>query len=90
MLGLTKSAALEYAARGIQVNAVCPGIIRTPMVEDMLSSQPEAMGELMKLQPIGRPGEAKEVARAVLWLCSSDASFVTGQALAVDGGYTVQ
>jgi NAD(P)-dependent dehydrogenase (short-subunit alcohol dehydrogenase family) len=90
VLGLTKSAALEYAARGIQINAVCPGIIRTPMVEDMLNSEPEAMNELMKLQPIGRLGEAEEVARAVLWLCSSDASFVTGQALAVDGGYTVQ
>lgn len=90
VLGLTKSAALEYAARGIQINAVCPGIIRTPMVEDMLNSEPEAMDELMKLQPIGRLGEAEEVARAVLWLCSSDASFVTGQALAVDGGYTVQ
>ncbi|MDU4993422.1 MAG: SDR family oxidoreductase [Klebsiella quasipneumoniae] len=90
VLGLTKSAALEYAARGIQINAVCPGIIRTPMVEDMLNSEPEAMDQLMKLQPIGRLGEAEEVARAVLWLCSSDASFVTGQALAVDGGYTVQ
>mgnify|MGYP005981687305 CR=1 FL=1 len=90
VLGLTKSAALEYAARGIQINAVCPGIIRTPMVEDMLNCEPEAMEELMKLQPIGRLGEAEEVARAVLWLCSSDASFVTGQALAVDGGYTVQ
>ncbi|WP_312061837.1 SDR family NAD(P)-dependent oxidoreductase [Pantoea septica] len=90
VLGLTKSAALEYAARGIQINAVCPGIIRTPMVEDMLNSEPEAMDELMKLQPIGRLGEAEEIARAVLWLCSSDASFVTGQALAVDGGYTIQ
>ncbi|HBJ6374668.1 TPA: SDR family oxidoreductase [Salmonella enterica subsp. enterica serovar Eastbourne] len=90
VLGLTKSAALEYAARGIQINAVCPGIIRTPMVEDMLNSEPEAMDELMKLQPIGRLGEPEEVARAVLWLCSPDASFVTGQALAVDGGYTVQ
>lgn len=90
VLGLTKSAALEYAARGIQINAICPGIIRTPMVEDMLTSEPEAMDELMKLQPIGRLGEPEEVARAVLWLCSPDASFVTGQALAVDGGYTVQ
>lgn len=90
VLGLTKSAALEYAARGIQINAVCPGIIRTPMVENMLNSEPDAMAELMKLQPIGRLGEPEEIARAVLWLCSSDASFVTGQALAIDGGYTVQ
>lgn len=71
VLGLTKSAALEYAARGIQINAVCPGIIRTPMVENMLNSEPDAMAELMKLQPIGRLGEPEEIARAVLWLCSS-------------------
>lgn len=90
VLGLTKSAALEYAARGIQINAVCPGIIRTPMVDDMLNSEPEAMDALMKLQPIGRLGEAEEVAQAVLWLCSSASRFVIGQALAVDGGYTVQ
>ncbi|WP_275166564.1 SDR family oxidoreductase [Citrobacter koseri] len=89
VLGLTKIAALEYAAREILINAVCPGIIRTPIAEDMLNNEPEAMEELMKLQPIGRLGEAEEVAHVVLRLCSSDACLVTGQALTVDGGYTI-
>ncbi|WP_312757931.1 glucose 1-dehydrogenase [Pantoea brenneri] len=90
VLGLTKSAAQEYAARGITINAVCPGIISTPMVGTMLEKEPEAMDELLKLQPIGRLGLPEEVAAAVLWLCSPGASFVVGHALAVDGGYTVQ
>src|SRR6266849_1651034 len=89
VLGLTKSAGLEYAAKGIRINAVCPGIIATPMVTDMLETQPEAMKELMKEQPIGRLGRPEEVAAAVLWLCSSGASFVIGHALVVDGGFTV-
>jgi NAD(P)-dependent dehydrogenase (short-subunit alcohol dehydrogenase family) len=87
VLGLTKSAALEYAARGIRINAVCPGIIATPMVTGMLESQPEAMKELMKEQPIGRLGRPEEIAAAVLWLCSPAASFVIGHALVVDGGF---
>ena len=90
VLGMTKCAALEYAARGIRINAVCPGIIATPMVTDMLASQPEAMKELMKEQPIGRLGRAEEIAAAVLWLCSPGASFVIGLALAVDGGTTIR
>jgi NAD(P)-dependent dehydrogenase (short-subunit alcohol dehydrogenase family) len=90
VLGMTKCAALEYAARGIRINAVCPGIIATPMVTDMLASQPEAMKELMKEQPIGRLGRAEEVAAAVLWLCSPGSSFVIGHALAVDGGATIR
>jgi NAD(P)-dependent dehydrogenase (short-subunit alcohol dehydrogenase family) len=89
VLGLTKSAALEYASRGIRINAVCPGIIDTPMVSGMLVSQAEAMKELMKEVPIRRLGRAEEVASAVLWLCSPGASFVIGHALVVDGGYTV-
>src|SRR5438477_7150196 len=88
VLGLTKSAALEYAPRGIRVNAVCPGTIATPMVADM-----DAKGELdraaaIRNQPIGRLGTADEIAAAVLWLCSPGASFVVGVALPVDGGYT--
>ena len=90
VIGLTRSAALEYAPRGVRINAVCPGIIDTPMVSSMLVSQPEAMKELMKEQPIGRLGRAEEIAAAVLWLCSPGASFVIGHALAVDGGYTAR
>jgi len=90
VIGLTRSAALEYAPRGIRINAVCPGIIDTPMVSEMLVDQAEAMKELMKAQPIGRLGRAEEIASAVLWLCSAGASFIVGHALAVDGGYTAQ
>ncbi|MFL9946766.1 SDR family oxidoreductase [Paraburkholderia agricolaris] len=90
VLGLTKSAGLEYAARGIRINAICPGIIGTPMVTGMIEREPEAMDALMKEQPIGRLGRPEEIASAVLWLCSPGASFVIGHALAVDGGYTVR
>ena len=90
VLGLTKSAALEYAARGIRINAICPGIIETPMVAGMLTSEAEAMKEMMKDVPVGRLGRPEEIAAAVLWLCSPGASFVIGHALAVDGGYTIR
>ena len=90
VLGLTKCAALEYASRGIRINAVCPGVIETPMVAAMLVSQPEAMKELIKEQPIGRLGRPEKIAAAVLWLCSPGASFVIGHALAVDGGFTAR
>ena len=89
VLGLTKSAALEYASRGIRISTVCPGIIETPMVAGMLASEAEAMKELMRDQPIGRLGRPEEIAAAVLWLCSLGARFVIGHALVVDGGYTV-
>lgn len=88
VIGLTRSAALEYAARGIRINAVCPGTIDTPMVADMLAKEPEAMSAIMREQPIGRLGRPEEIASAVLWLCSPGASFVIGHALAVDGGFT--
>ena len=88
VLGLTKSAALEYAARGIRINAVCPGIINTPMVAGILVGEEEVMKGMMKDVPIGRLGRAEEIAAAVLWLCGPGASFVIGHALAVDGGYT--
>src|SRR5215216_4244223 len=88
VLGMTKSAGVEYAPRGIRINAVCPGTIDTPMVADMLEGQADAMAEIMKQQSIGRLGRAEEVAAAVLWLCSPAASFVIGVRLPVDGGFT--
>ncbi|PFJ38439.1 oxidoreductase [Priestia megaterium] len=90
VLGLTKSSALEYASKGIRINAVCPGIIETPMVEDMLMTESDEVQKLMKAVPIGRLAKPAEVASVVLWLCSPAASYVIGQGISVDGGYTVQ
>jgi NAD(P)-dependent dehydrogenase (short-subunit alcohol dehydrogenase family) len=87
VLGLTKSAAVQYAAQGLRINAVCPGWIRTPPVEGMLAERPEFEREWLMHQPVGRLGRAEEVAAAVVWLCSPAASLVIGTALAVDGGY---
>ena len=87
VLGLTKSAALEYAAKGIRINAVCPGLIWTPMADQMVASgQGEALNAMTKSIPMGRHGRAEEIADAVLWLCSQQASYVTGQSISVDGG----
>ncbi|MBY5393227.1 SDR family oxidoreductase (plasmid) [Rhizobium johnstonii] len=90
VVGLTRSAGLEYAPKGIRINAICPGIIATPMVTGMLETQPEAMEIMMKDVPIGRLGRAEEIADAVLWLSSPASTFVIGHALPVDGGYTVR
>jgi NAD(P)-dependent dehydrogenase (short-subunit alcohol dehydrogenase family) len=84
VIGLTKCAALDYAARGIRVNAVCPGCVDTPMGDGI---DPDAMKEFLRDQPVGRMGRPEEIAAAVLWLCSDGASFVTGVALPVDGGF---
>jgi len=84
VIGLTKSAALDNAQRGIRVNAICPGCIDTPMGDGI---DPAAMKEFLRDQPIGRMGRADEIAAAVLWLCSPGASFVLGVALPVDGGF---
>ena len=90
VVGLTKTAALEYAKSGIRVNAVCPGVIQTPMVEGVINTQPELTEGLLALEPVGRLGKPEEIAEAVVWLCSDAASFVTGHSMAADGGYTAQ
>jgi NAD(P)-dependent dehydrogenase (short-subunit alcohol dehydrogenase family) len=90
VLGLTKSAALDYAARGIRINAVCPGIIHTSMLDRMMTTQADALNAMLKEVPIGRLGRPEEIANAVLWLCSTSASFMVGHALVVDGGYTIR
>ncbi|WP_310531282.1 glucose 1-dehydrogenase [Novosphingobium sp.] len=87
VIGLTKSAALEYSAQGIRVNAVCPGVIDTPLIQSR-AGQPGFLDGLTALHPIGRLGQAHEVAEAIMWLASPQASFVTGIALPVDGGWT--
>src|SRR5207249_1560553 len=90
VIGLTRSAALEYAPRGIRINAICPGTIETPMVAAMIAKGELDVPEAVANQPIGRLGRADEIAAAVLWLCSPAASFVLGVALPVDGGYTAR
>ncbi|KRO00602.1 SDR family NAD(P)-dependent oxidoreductase [Companilactobacillus kimchiensis] len=89
VLGMTKSSALEYAQDGIRINAVCPGIIHTPMVDRMDSTEKDAMDDLIKEIPIGRLAHPEEVAKVVLFLCSDDASYIIGQGISVDGGYTI-
>lgn len=89
VLGLTKSAAMQYADKGIRINAICPGWIRTPPVEDMIKHNPDAEKGMLMHQPIGRLGKPEEVAEAVVWLCSDSASLIVGTALAVDGGYLI-
>jgi NAD(P)-dependent dehydrogenase (short-subunit alcohol dehydrogenase family) len=90
VIGLTRSAALEYAPRGIRINAICPGAIETPMVTDMIAKGELSVPDAVANHPIGRLGHADEIAAAVLWLCSPGASFVVGVALPVDGGYTAR
>lgn len=90
VVGLTKSAALEYAKKGIRVNAVCPGFTDTPMVERIEEINPKMLESTINAIPMRRLGTPQEIAEAVVWLCSDDSSFVTGHALAVDGGSVVQ
>lgn len=90
VLGLTKAAALEYGRKGIRVNAVCPGIIRTEMTERAIAREPRREAYIERAHPIGRLGEAEDIARSVVFLCSDDASFILGHSLAVDGGFTAR
>jgi NAD(P)-dependent dehydrogenase (short-subunit alcohol dehydrogenase family) len=88
VVGLTKTAALEYAKAGVRVNAVCPGAIDTPMMGRLTGHRPQRAERMAAAEPVGRMGQPKEIAEAVVWLCSEAASFVTGHAMAVDGGLT--
>jgi len=92
VIGFTKSAALEYATRGIRVNDVCPGMIQTPMSDKMIAEgQGEELNKMLNtLVPMRRLGRPEEIADAVLWLCSSAASYVTGQSISIDGGYVMR
>lgn len=90
VLGLTKNAALEYAKQGIRVNAVCPGVIKTPMVDRFTGKNKEVEKQFENMEPVGRMGLPEEVAEAVIWLCSDSSSFVTGITMPVDGGWVAQ
>jgi NAD(P)-dependent dehydrogenase (short-subunit alcohol dehydrogenase family) len=90
VVGLTKTAALEYAKAGIRVNAVCPGVIKTPMVERITGQRAGRAERMAAVEPVGRMGKPEEIAEAVVWLCSEAASFVTGLPMPVDGGIAAQ
>lgn len=90
VIGLTKVAALEYADAGIRVNAICPAVVRTPLVENIIASDPEAEAQLLSMIPMKRLATLKEIAEVVVWLCSDESSFVTGHAMLVDGGVVAQ
>ncbi len=90
VVGLTKTAALEYAKAGVRVNAVCPGAIDTPMMGRITGHKPHRAERMASSEPVGRMGSPEEIAEAVVWLCSDAASFVTGHAMSVDGGLVAQ
>jgi NAD(P)-dependent dehydrogenase (short-subunit alcohol dehydrogenase family) len=89
IIGLTKSAALDYASQNIRINAVCPGFIETPMYDRFTGGTEEGRQEVIAQEPIGRAGKPEEIADAVIWLCSEASSFIVGHALIIDGGQTV-
>jgi NAD(P)-dependent dehydrogenase (short-subunit alcohol dehydrogenase family) len=90
VVGLTRTAAVEHGRSGIRVNAVAPGLTRTPMVKDLTDDPDVDMSELLAVTPLGRMAEPREMAEAALWLTSPASSFVTGHVLVADGGYTAQ
>ena len=90
VVGLTKTAALEYAKSGVRVNAVCPGVIDTSMVGRLKERRPRMFEKIVRGEPIGRIGQPEEIAETAVWLCSDAASFVTGHAMSVDGGIVAQ
>jgi NAD(P)-dependent dehydrogenase (short-subunit alcohol dehydrogenase family) len=87
VIGLTKAAALEYAPKGIRINAICPGPTETPMVAELMEREPGRLDEVLSGIPLGRMGHPEEIASAVLWLCSSGAGYMVGQTVMPDGGY---
>jgi NAD(P)-dependent dehydrogenase (short-subunit alcohol dehydrogenase family) len=89
VIGLTKSAALDYASQNIRVNAVCPGIIETSMMDRFTGGTSEGRQRVIAQEPVGRMGKPDEIAAAVVWLCSDPAAFVIGHAMVIDGGQTV-
>jgi NAD(P)-dependent dehydrogenase (short-subunit alcohol dehydrogenase family) len=89
VIGLTRSAALEYAAKNVRINAVCPGYIDTPMIERFAGRSAEARAKVIAEEPIGRMGTPEEIAATVVWMCSDAAGFMVGHALVVDGGQTI-
>jgi NAD(P)-dependent dehydrogenase (short-subunit alcohol dehydrogenase family) len=86
VVGLTKAAALDYAGSNVRVNAICPGIIDTPMMDRVTGETPEGRAGVIEMEPVGRMGKPEEVAAAAVWLCSDAAAFVVGHAMVVDGG----
>jgi NAD(P)-dependent dehydrogenase (short-subunit alcohol dehydrogenase family) len=89
-IGLSKSTALDYGHLGIRVNALCPGLVNTPLIAEMINENPAMHGELVASHPLGRIAEPEEIADAIVWLCSQRSSYVTGIALPIDGGYTAR